>query len=77
MKHCPMSMLPGIECRSPAVADPGFPIGGHGPVGVDGPPVWVLFSKMHVKTKELGPVGVCVPGTPPRSASDLPSSVVC
>ena len=52
------------------VADPGFPVGGRGPItgGVDlrrG-----CFSpKMCAKMKELGPVGGHVPGTPPRSAN--------
>ena len=38
-------------------ADPGFPVGGRGPVwGGRGPLTQVLFSE-NVKTKELGPVG--------------------
>ena len=54
-----------------SVADPGFPIGeGVDPLGGHGPPTWVLFGKMYVKTKEFGPVGGRAPGTPPRSAND-------
>ena len=42
-----------------AVADPGFPVGGHGH------PMWVLFGKMCVKTKEFGPIGgVCTRHAP-------------
>ena len=37
--------------------------------GGHGPPMWALFSEMCAKTKELGPVGVCVPGMPPKSAN--------
>ena len=59
-----------FQIGSKSVADPGFPVGGRAPVsgGVD------LrrghFSvKMYAKTKELGPIGGHVPGTPPRSAN--------
>ena len=59
-----------------SVADPGFPVGGHGPIrGVCGPIGGVdpqcghLLAKMNGKTKELGPMGGHVPDTPPRSAN--------
>ena len=41
------------------MADPGFPagVGGVDLLGGRGPPTQVLFTKMYVKMKELGPVG--------------------
>ena len=62
------------------VADPGFPVGGHGPVrGACGPiggidPRCGLFSaKMYAKTKELGPVGGMHPARrPPLDPPMLP-----
>ena len=58
------------------MADPGFPVGGCGPIrgvwthwgGVD-PQCRHFFAKMYVKMKELDPVGGRAPGTPPRSAN--------
>ena len=52
------------------MADPGFPIGGSGPVGggMDLQHEHFLV-KMYAKTKELDPIGRCVPDTPPRSAN--------
>ena len=54
------------------MADPGFPVGGRGPVrGACGPirgcaPLMrALFAKNFAKMKELGPVGGRAPGTPP------------
>ena len=52
-----------------------FPSGGGGGGSVDsfggehGPPMRVLFGKMFVKMKELGPIGGNAPGTLPRSAN--------
>ena len=55
-----------------AVADPGFPVGGRGPIrgGMDLQHGHFL-AKMYAKTKELGPVGGRVPGTLPRSANEM------
>ena len=47
------------------VVDPGFPVGGREP------PTWALLAKMCAKMKELGPIGGCAPGTPPRSANGI------
>ena len=55
------------------MADPGFPIGGHGSVrgGMD-PQHRHFLVKMYVKMKELGPVGGGVYLAPPlRSANDM------
>ena len=54
-----------------AVADPGFPVGGVDLVGgIDSRGGYV--SKIsYVETKESGPLGRRVPGTPPRSANEL------
>ena len=48
------------------VADPGFPVGGCGPIrrGMDlrhG----CFLAKMYVKMKELGPIGGHAPSMPP------------
>ena len=50
---------------SRAVADPGFPIGGRGPIrgGVD-PPMQALFGENYVKMKQLGPMGGVRPARP-------------
>ena len=45
---------------SEAVADPGFPVGG----GVDSRRGYVS-NILYVKTKDFGPLGERVPGTPP------------
>ena len=46
-----------IDCVK-AVADPGFPVGGHGPIRAGMDLLCGHFSpKMYAKTKELGPVG--------------------
>ena len=52
-------------CIYNAVADPGFPIGGCGPIwgGMDLRHRCFL-AKMCAKMKELGPVGGHAPGTP-------------
>ena len=48
--------------------DPGFPVGGGGVDFRCG----CFLPKMHVKTKEFGPMGGHVPGTPPsRSANGM------
>ena len=48
------------------VADPGFPIGAHGP------PTWALFGKNVCENKRIGShKGGHAPGTPPRSANDI------
>ena len=49
------------------MVDPGFPIGGHGPItGGRGPPTQILSPKMYAKMKELGPVGgACAGHAPP------------
>ena len=63
-------MICNLEPSS--VADPGFPVGGHAPIGggVDLRCRHFLV-KMYAKTKELGPIGggVCL-AHPPRSAND-------
>ena len=47
-----------------AVVDPGFPVGGHGPL------TRALFSENVCKNERIGSHrGWCVPGTPPRSAN--------
>ena len=44
--------------------------GGMDPLGGCGPPMWHFSPKMHVKMKELGPVGgACAEHVPPRSAN--------
>ena len=54
-----------------SVADPGFPVGGRAPVrGVVELQHRRFLVKMYAKTKESGPIGGRVPGTPPRSAND-------
>ena len=40
-----------------AVADPGFPIGGHQPIGGDDLRCGRFSAEMYAKMKELGPVG--------------------
>ena len=53
--------------------DPGFPIGGHGPIFREGwPPSGHFSVKMYAKMKELGPVGGHVLACP----LDLPMSMV-
>ena len=48
------------------VADPGFPVGGGvDPLGGVDLRHGCFLAKMYAKTKELGPVGGRVPGTPP------------
>ena len=52
------------------MADPGFPVGGIDLVGGSLTPETVALQKfLYVKTKESGPLGRRVPGTPPRSAN--------
>ena len=49
-----------------AVADPGFPVGGHGPRRGDMDSRGsCVSSNLYVKTKELGPLGGHVLGVPP------------
>ena len=55
--------------RSKSVADPGFPIGGCGPIGEGGPLTRAFLVKMYVKMKELGPVGGMHPAHSPISAN--------
>ena len=59
--------------QTTAVADPGFPVGGRGPVRGGMDLRHRHFSvKLYAKMKELGPVGGRAPGTPPsRSANAL------
>ena len=48
-----------------SVADPGFPVGGRGPIrGVVDLQCGCFLAKMEAKTKEFGPVGRHAPGTP-------------
>ena len=50
----------------PSVVDPGFPIGGRGPhTGGCDPRGGYVLKILHVKMKESGPVGGCVPSAPP------------
>ena len=60
------------------VVDPGFPGGGRGPIrgGVDLQRRH-FSAKMFAKTKELGPVGGRVPGTPPKSANACIAYKIC
>ena len=55
------------------MADPGFPVGGHGPIrGAWTSDIYIYmhFSpKMCAKMKEFGPVGGHALGTPPRSTN--------
>ena len=49
-----------------AVADPGFPVGGRGPVRGDVDLRHGCFlTKMYAKMKEFGPVGMRAPSTSP------------
>ena len=49
------------------MANPGFPVGeGMDPLAGRGPPTQVLFAENDAKMKELGPVGLRAPGTPPK-----------
>ena len=51
---------------APPVVDPGFPIGWHAPIrGVVDLQRGHFLVKIYAKTKELGPIGGCVPGMPP------------
>ena len=49
-----------------SVADPGFPIGGHGPIrgGMD-LQCGCFLAKMCAKMKEFGPIGAHVPSMSP------------
>ena len=49
-----------------SVADPGFPVGGGAPTS----DVGVFLAKMHVKTKELDPVGGGAPVAPPPGSAN-------
>ena len=52
--------------------DPGFSVGGHGPIlGGFGLQCGHFSVKMYAKMKELGPVGGACAGTPPRSAYEM------
>ena len=63
---------PDIVVSMSPVADPGFPVGGRGPVRESMDLRHRCFlAKMYAKMKELGPVGgrdVC-PARPPRSTN--------
>ena len=48
------------------VADPGFPVGGHAPIGGHGPPMQALFGENVFKNERIGSHrGWRAPGTPP------------
>ena len=50
-----------------SVADPGFPIGGCGPVrGGRGPLTWMLFGKNVCKNERIGSIGGMRPACPPQ-----------
>ena len=55
------------------VADPGFPIGGHAPIGGGhGPLMWALFGKNVCKNERIGSHrGGMHWAHPPRSANAL------
>ena len=54
------------------MADPGYPVGGHGPIrGHMDLRCGHSLAKTNAKVKKLGPIGGHVPGTPPTSANDL------
>ena len=55
--------------ESLSVADPGFPVGGRGPVVGCGPLTWALFTKNVCKNERIGSVGGHALGLPPRSAN--------
>ena len=59
------------------MADPGFPIGGHGPHrGALTPKVAMFHKNLYVKMKELGPLGGHTLGaSPPKSANEKVSSL--
>ena len=54
-----------------AVADPGFPVGGVGPLGGMDLRHGCFLAKMYAKMKELGPIRGRVPGMPPSSANGM------
>ena len=62
-----LGLKTGLTCVS--VADPGFPVGGVHLLGDVDLRRRHFLPKMHVKMKELDPIGGHVPGTPPRSAN--------
>ena len=52
------------------MADPGFPVGGHGPVvGGDEPLTRVFFSENVCENEGIGSRRGRAPGTSPRSAN--------
>ena len=58
------------------MADPGFPVGGCGPVrghvdplGGCGPPTWALFGENVCENERIGPIGGRAPGMPPGSTN--------
>ena len=52
------------------VADPGFPVGGRGPVtGGCGPPMWVLFTENVCENERIGSHRGACAGHAPRSAN--------
>ena len=52
-----------------SAADPGFPVGGHRPLGGTDLRCGHFLAEMYAKTKELGPVGGA-PAAPPGSVSE-------
>ena len=62
-------------CPHTAV-DPGFHVGGHGPVGGCGPPTWALFAENVCENERIGTHRRRAPGTPPRSANDINAMIV-
>ena len=50
-----------------AVADPGFPVGGHAPIRGHGPLMWMLFGENVCKNERIGSHR----GFPPRSTNEM------
>ena len=49
-----------------SVADPGFPVGGRGPIRGHGPPIRALFGENVCENERVGSCRGRAPGTPPR-----------
>ena len=57
------------------LADPGFPMGGHGlGRGAIDPQGGYVSKILHVKMKESGSIGGCVLGAPPKSTNGFATS---
>ena len=54
-----MTLFNGTKLMCFTVANPGFPIGGHGPIGGGGVDLQhgCFSAEMYAKMKELGPMG--------------------